>query len=179
MENLNDSQETCKQKLQSILNNSKLIVKVDGVKDTLSIMDIISDFLEIQLQPNRYKNYWWFLSNVSHFTGTVYLTASVVDSQPQKFIDFSFSTEIHDVNYHYTADEIERMFTDEEIDNTDSLCINLLREFGTTYGIELSITSEGWLVVDGTNEAILTDGELVRYMAAYESIKDIMLKFER
>lgn len=181
MNTSNESQLTCKQKLLSTLENSNLTIKTSGTEEAIEIMNRISDFLEIPLNPIRYAN-WCRFPIISHYTSTIFVVLSCVESQSQKHLDFCFGVNSSErsLEAHYTANEIENIITaNEEQNNTESLSMEILREFSTTYGIELSITPEGWLVVDGTNEAVLTDIELVRYMTAYESIKDIMLKFKR
>lgn len=59
------------------------------------------------------------------------------------------------------------------------MSISKLRDITVNYGIEFTTTRDGWLVIDGINNAVLTDQELVRYIDALETIPDIMKKFVR
>jgi len=66
------------------------------------------------------------------------------------------------------------------ISKTDTvLTVTDLNNFSQKYGIDICTNKDGWLVVDGTNEAILSTDELTRYIETIESMSEIMKKFAR
>jgi len=116
-------------------------------------------------------------------------------------LEYSLKEQITDVDrIHrtiFSRDDIETMLlphNSESINdgnsNSDNLTCTIgitntvltvtdLNNFSQKYGIDICTNKDGWLVVDGTNEATLSTDELTRYIETIESMSEIMKKFVR
>jgi len=180
---------TAKEELIDALEGQGILVKVSTKKEAYEVFTNVSEFLNFRLvdKPESSDS---IHSHVIH----AYLVFSTEkdDSNSELQLDYAIMygtiPDLRILKVYQNADELYGLVSPNS--NSDNLTgtiskadtvltVTDLKNFSQKYGIDICTNNDGWLVIDGTNEAILSTDELTHYIGTIESMSDITKKFVR
>lgn len=177
--------------LIDLLNSGSITVEVNNADKALEVIKRISDITNIPLWEPKRKSFFNGSTSTPPNHGTLYAMVENLSDGFEQCNGLNFYITYHKVvtvGMCYTKEEFDALVLSNDVsDNligtiskTDTvLTVTDLNNFSQQYGINICTNKDGWLVVDGNNEAILSTDELIRYIETIESMSEIMKKFVR
>lgn len=180
--------------LINLLNSGSITVEVSNADEALEVIKRISDITNIPLWEPKRKSFFNGSVPTPPHHGTLYaMVENLYHDGFEQCIALNFYVTYQKVatvgvGVYYTKDDFDALLSSNDVSNNLTGTISItntvltvtdLNNFSQNYGIDICTNKDGWLVVDGTNEAILSTDELTRYIETIESMSEIMKKFVR